>query len=81
MSMMKGEYRPQDHPPVLAAQEFWQGQLQQQAAVQQQQQQQQVSLQQQAHSSAAGPVEQAVGLGTRGAVEQQPQKASTHRLV
>lgn len=38
--MMKGEFSPQDHPSVTAAQEVWQHKLQQQAAVLEGQQQQ-----------------------------------------
>jgi hypothetical protein len=40
ISMMKGEFSPQDHPSVTAAQEVWQHKLQQQAAMLEGQQQQ-----------------------------------------
>jgi hypothetical protein len=80
LSMLKGEYHPQDHPPVIYAQEFWREKLQQQAAVLQQQ------LEQQQHSSAERE-QQAVQPEGAGQVQdslEQPvqgQKGTSHHLV
>lgn len=81
LSMLKGEYSPQDHPPVIYAQEFWREKLQQQQAAVLQQQ-----PEQQQHSSAERE-QQAVQPEGAGQVQdssEQPvqgQKGTTHHLV